>query len=182
MFKTDVHLVSFILNGIAVPLPIFHGHLRHGVGGGDGPLLLLNEFREIPILPLPDTVLNVLSFWPYFTHIAHALSQLCRYPVVSAPQGYWGPVPVLERLPLPLLDGGNIPLYTLFCLPGRHFINSRTFRKVWPCPCRSIPNHWRMNEWMNELILHCGIVPPLKNVFRTTFRHSLDDSPASYLT
>ena len=26
----------------------------------------------------------------------------------------------------------------------------------------------KMNEWMNELILHCGIVPPLKNVFRTT--------------
>ena len=130
MFKTYVNLVSFILNGIAVPLPIFHGHLRHGVGGGDGPLLLLKEVREIPILPLPDTVLNVCLSGQYFAHIAHVLSELCRYPVLSAPHGHWGPVPVLEGLPLPLLDGGNIPLYICYCLPGRHFINSRTFRKV----------------------------------------------------
>ena len=53
MFKTDLHLFSFILNGVAVPLPIFHEHLRHGVGGGDGSLPLLNEVREITILPLP---------------------------------------------------------------------------------------------------------------------------------
>ena len=60
---------------------------------------------EIPILPLPDTVLNVCLSGQYFTHIAHVLSELCRYPVVSAPQGHWGPAPVLEGLPLPLLDG-----------------------------------------------------------------------------
>ena len=83
---TVLEPVSFILNGIAVPLPIFHGHLRPGVGGGDV--------------------------------------------VVSAPQGHWGPAPVLERLPLPLLDGGNVLLYIRYCLPGRHFINSCTFIKV----------------------------------------------------
>ena len=33
-------------------------------------------------------------------------------------------------------------------------------------------------DWLIELILHCGTVPPLKDFFR----HSLDDSQASYLT
>ena len=103
-------------------------HLRHGVGEGDGSLLLLHEVREIPILPLPDTVLNVLSLG------RTSLTSLMLYPNSADIQwclhrkGIGGPV--LEGLPLPLLDGGNIPLYTLFCLPGRHFINLRTFRKV----------------------------------------------------
>ena len=126
MFKTEVHSVSFILNGIAVPLPIFHE-----VGGGDGPLPVLNEVREILILPLSDTVLNVCLSGRYFTHIAHALSELCQYPVVSAPQGHWGSVPVLEGLPCPCWTGAIYRcIYAIVFHAGRHFINSRTFRKV----------------------------------------------------
>ena len=120
--------------GFAVPLPIFHGHLRHGVGGGLGrrrpsALVERGQRNSHPALS-HDTVLNVCLSGRYFTHIAVALSELCQYPMVSAPQRHWGSVPVLEGLPLPLLDGGNIPLYIRYCLPGRHFINLRTFRKV----------------------------------------------------
>ena len=81
MFKTDVHLVSFILNGIAVPLPIFHGHLRHRVGGGDGPLPLLNEVREIPHPALARYRSERLSFRPVLH--SHRSCSITTLPISS---------------------------------------------------------------------------------------------------
>ena len=103
MFKTDLHLFSFILNDIAVPHPIFHGHLRPVRGRRrrrPSALVERGQRNSHPAIAR-DTVLNVGLSGRYFTHIAHALSELCRYSVASAPRGHWGPAPVLEDCPCP---------------------------------------------------------------------------------
>ena len=95
--------------------------------------------EKFPSCPCPRYRSKRLSFRSVLhSHRSCSIEELCRYPVASAPRGHWEPAPVFEGLPLSLLDGGNIPLYIRYCLPRWHFINSRTFRNVYPCLCPSI--------------------------------------------
>ena len=59
---------------LLLPHPIFHGRLHHGVGGGDGPLPLLNEVREILMLPLP-----AIPFWTIVFQAGTSLTSLMFY-------------------------------------------------------------------------------------------------------